>query len=95
VLCFNIVEMGKYLGIDINDTYEVYMIANKIEVFKWDFPSYSRWIKSMKEIYGKEKGLSRHQTMGDFLIRNFQDFHQWIANYHKDILPHAGLANSE
>ena len=78
--------MGKYLGIYIVDTYEIYMIVNEMTEFKWDFPSYSRFIKSMKEIYGKEKGLNRHQTMGDFLIRDFHDFHQWIAEYHKEIL---------
>jgi len=78
--------MGKYLGFDIVDTYEIYMIVNGITEFTWNFPSYSKWIKSMKEIYGKENGLNRHQTMGDFLIRDFQDFHRWIEEYHKENL---------
>ena len=76
--------MGKYLGLDLNDTYEIYMIREGLTTP--DYMGYVGFIREMKEAYGKERGLNRHQYMGDYLIKDFRDFHCWIAVRHYEIL---------
>jgi hypothetical protein len=83
----NVLNMGKYIGTDTNDTYEIYLLSKGLSSFVLDWLGYRHFISEMKAIYGKEKFLNKHSYMGDYIIQDYQDFHRWIAEYHKGILP--------
>jgi hypothetical protein len=82
----HIKKMGKYLGLNQCDTYEIYLIAHGKTEWEPMWKGYSKWIFEMKQIYGKEKNCPKHFYAFDYLIQDHQDFHKWIAEYHKEIL---------
>lgn len=79
--------MGKYLGLDECDTYEIYMILNGLTEHQFPNIYYSMWIRKMTQIYGKEKNCPKHFYAGNYIVQDHQDFHAWIAEHYKDILP--------
>ena len=78
--------MGKYLGLELCDTFEIYLISKGLSGWEPCWKCYNKFITKMVEIYGKEKNCPKHFYAGDYLVQDHQDFHRWIAEYHKEIL---------
>lgn len=93
-LTFNLKQMGRFLGLNFIDTVEIFLIETNTIPEDFLFLNYSSWIKSLKEIYGKEKSLPKHRTMGDYLIRDFNDFFNWQVERYKHLLPNNPKAGS-
>lgn len=78
--------MGKFLGTEFIDTVEIFLIKTNTPESEFRFVDYAAFIRPLKEIYGKEKGLPKHHYMGDYLIQNHVDFFNWIVDRHKSLL---------
>ena len=78
--------MGKFLGTGFIDTVEIFLIETATPEADFRFVDYAGFIRQQKQIYGKEKGLAKHYTMGDYLIQDFTDFSNWIINRHEHLL---------